>query len=198
MIAEPVEQIEKVEMTRRRFTVAEYLRMAEVNLWGEDSRLELLWGEIVEMSPINVPHALCVNRINMLLSAKLAGRAIVSIQNPIQLDEYSLPQPDVALWRLSSGEDYDRLAGPSDILLVIEVADTSIRYDQRAKSMLYGAAGIADYWIINLPTHQIEVYREPRPDGYRTVTRYAAGETISPLAFADIVLGVSDIIGPKS
>lgn len=195
MIAEPVEATIEAELIRHRFTVAEYLRMIEVGLLGEDDSVELMWGEIVEMSPINVPHVLCVNRLTMLVSAKLAGRAIVSVQNPIQLDDYSLPQPDIALWQLRSNEYRNRLAGPSEVLLVIEVADSSLRQDRRAKAKLYGAAGIADYWIVNLSERRIEVYREPQADGYRTVTRYAPGETLSPLAFPDVTLNVSDILG---
>ena len=91
-----------------------------------------------------------------------------------------------------------KLAGPDDVLLAIEVADTSIRHDQQVKGKLYSEAGIADYWIVNLPKRRIEVYREPRPDGYRTVTSYAPGETLSPLAFADVVLSVGDVLGAKA
>jgi Uma2 family endonuclease len=195
MIAEPVETMVEVELNRRRFTVAEYLRMVEVGLLRKDDSVELMWGEIIEMSPINVPHALCVNRLNTLLSAKLAGRAIISVQNPIQLDEYSLPQPDIALWKLPSDEYRDRLAGPSEVLLVIEVADSSLRHDRRAKTRLYGAAGIADYWIVNLSERRIEVYSEPLPDGYRTTTRYAPRETLSPSAFPDVALDVDEVLG---
>ena len=195
MIAEPVEQVETVEVIRHRFTVAEFLRMAEVGLLAEDDRVELLRGDIVEMSPINVPHALCVNRLTMLLATKLAERVIVSVQNPIQLDEYSLPQPDIALWIPAPNEYRDRLAGPTEVLLVVEVADSSIRHDRKAKTKLYGAAGIVDYWIVNLQARQIEVYREPQSDGYRTMTRYAPGEKLSPLAFPEVVLNVNDILG---
>lgn len=195
MIAEPTEQIDTVELIRRRFTVTEYLRLVETGILTEDDAVELLWGEIVEMSPINVPHALCVNRLTMFLAAKLVGRAIVSVQNPIQVDEYSLPQPDIALWTLLSDGYRDRLAGPSEVLLVVEVADSSISYDRKAKARLYGSAGIADYWIVNLQARQIEVYREPRPNGYRTVTHYTPGETLSPLAFANLVLNVDEILG---
>ncbi|MBP6015127.1 MAG: Uma2 family endonuclease [Candidatus Promineofilum sp.] len=198
MIAEPVEQIETIELTRRRFTAAEYWRLLEAGILSEDDAVELIWGELIETSPINVPHALYVNRLNMVLVTKLANRATVSVQNPIQLDEYSLPQPDIALWKSLPEEYRDRLAGPSELLLVVEVADSSIPHDQKGKTKLYGAAGIADYWIVNLKARRIEVYREPRPDGYRTVTHYAPGETLSPLAFADVVVNVDEILGTKA
>ncbi|HQF70504.1 MAG TPA: Uma2 family endonuclease [Promineifilum sp.] len=207
MIAERVEtkpdiktleaETAKVELKRRRFTAADFLRMTEVGVFKEDERLELLWGEIAEMSPINVAHVLCVNRLNAILSEKLAAQAIVSVQNPVQLDDQSLPQPDVALWKPAIDEysRSSRLPGPSELLLVIEVADTSIGDDRRVKATLYSRAGIADYWIVNLRDRVIEVYREPRPDGYRTMTRYAPGETLSPLAFADVALNVAEILG---
>lgn len=195
MIAEPVELTSRVDVVRRRFTVDEYLRMAEVGLLAEDDRVELIRGEIIEMSPINVAHALCVNRLNTLLSAKLAGRATISVQNPIYLDQRTLPQPDLAVWKLPSEEFHDRFAGPAEVLLLIEVADSSVTYDRRLKAALYAQAGIVEYWIVNLPERQIEVFREPLSSGYRTLTRYLPGEQVSPLAFADLELNVDDILG---
>ncbi len=198
MIAEPVEATIEFELTRHRFTVDEYLRMAEFDLLGEDSRVELIWGEIVEMSPIYIAHTSTVKRLISLLTKNLGDRIILGVQDPVQLSDDSLPQPDIAVLRPQDYFYSERQPGPDDILLLIEVADTSLRYDQRVKSKLYGAAGIADYWIVNLPGRQIEVYRGPQPDGYRTVTRYAPGETLSPLAFPDILLNVDDIIGLNS
>lgn len=198
MIAEPVAQIVEVERRRRSFTVAEFMRLDEVGLFGEDERVELIRGEIIEMRPINVPHTLRVNRLTMLLAPLLVGRAIVSVQNPIQLDDLTLPQPDIALWNLARYEEDKVVAGASQLFLVIEVADSSIAYDRRAKGVLYAGAGIADYWIVNLQANVIEVYREPRPTGYRAVTRYEPGETLSPLAFADVALAVSDVLGTNN
>jgi Uma2 family endonuclease len=198
MIAPSIEKAEPVGLTRHRFTMSEYQRMAEVGLLTESDRVELIGGEIVEMSPINVTHVNCVNRLTAILSAKLSGLAIVSIQNPIQIDDYSVPQPDVALWKPNPDAYLDRLAGSNDILLIIEVADSSLDNDRRVKSQLYAQAGIADYWIVNLLQQQIEVYREPREDGYRTTTRYAPGETISLPTFPDVTLNVDEILGTGS
>lgn len=198
MIAEPIETTTEVEMTRHRFTVAEYMRMAEVDLLGEDSRVELIWGEIVEMSPIYIAHTSTVKRLISLLTKQLGERIILGVQDPVQLSDDSLPQPDIAVLRPQDNFYSQRQPGPDDILLLIEVADTSLRYDRRVKSKLYGAAGITDYWIVNLPGQQIEVYREPRPDGYRTVTYYAPGEILSPLAFPDLNLSVDDILGKNA
>lgn len=198
MIAEPVESTAEVELTRHRFTVAEYTRMAEVNLLGEDSRVELVWGEVVEMSPIYIAHTSTVKRLIRLLTKTLGERILLGVQDPVQLSDDSLPQPDIAVLRPQDDFYSEQQPGPHDILLLIEVADSSLRYDRRVKSKLYGAAGIADYWIINLPERQIEVYREIRPNGYRTVTYYAPGETLSPLAFPDVVLNVDDILGANA
>lgn len=194
MIAEPVELTSRVDVVRRRFTVDEYLRMAEVGLLAEDDRVELIRGEIIEMSPINVAHALCVNRLNTLLSAKLAGRATISVQNPIYLDQRTLPQPDLAVWKLPSEEFHDRFAGPAEVLLLIEVADSSVTYDRRLKAALYAQAGIVEYWIVNLPERQIEVYREPQAGDYRNVTRHGPDDTLSPLTFPGVTFEVEAIL----
>lgn len=198
MIAEPVETTIEAEMTRHKFTVAEYMRMAEVDLWGEDSRVELIWGEIVEMSPIYIAHTSIVKRLISLLTKQLGERIILGVQDPVQLSDDSLPQPDISVLRPQDKFYSERQPGSDDILLLIEVADSSLRYDQRVKSKLYGAAGVADYWIVNLPARQIEVYREPRSNGYRTVTHYWPGETLSPLAFPDATVNVDDILGTNA
>lgn len=194
MIAEPVEMAE-LELTRRRFTVAAYLRMVEAELFVEGERVELIHGDLIEMSPIYITHISTLNRLVWMLSNALGKQVILSVQNPVQLSEDSLPQPDVAVFRFQEEFYSEQHAKPEDILLIIEVADSSLRYDQRVKSKLYGTAGIADYWIVNLPERQIEVYREPRPNGYRTVTTCVPGETLSPLAFPDVVQQVEQIMG---
>lgn len=130
-------------MTRHKFTVAEYMRMAEVDLWGEDSRVELIWGEIVEMSPIYIAHTSIVKRLISLLTKQLGERIILGVQDPVQLSDDSLPQPDISVLRPQDKFYSERQPGSDDILLLIEVADSSLRYDQRVKSKLYGAAGMA-------------------------------------------------------
>lgn len=185
----------EVELARRRFTAAEFLRLVEIGVLAEGDRVELIQGDLIEMSPIYITHISTLNRLVWLLSNALGKQVILSVQNPVQLSEDNLPQPDVAIFRFQEEFYSEQHAKPEDILLIIEVADSSLRYDQRVKSKLYGTAGIADYWIVNLPERQIEVYREPRPNGYRTVTTYAPGETLSPLAFPDVVLQVEQIMG---
>lgn len=194
---ELVDETTQVEIKRRRFTVDELLRLAEIGFLGVDERVELIQGEMVEMSPISEGHASSVMRLTWLLSSIFGQRALPNIQNPVQLNDETLVQPDVALLRPREDFYSTRHPGPEDVLLLIEVSDATLRYDRRVKAALYGAAGVMEYWIINLPKRLIEVYREPQPDGYRTLTRYAPGETLSPLAFPDVMLPVSDILGTQ-
>ena len=195
MIMDLVEETTQVEMKRRRFTVADFLRLAEIGFLADDERVELIRGEIIEMSPISEGHASTVMRLVSLLSRMFGQRALLSVQNPVQLDDATLPQPDVALLRPRDDFYGQRHPGPEDTLLLIEVSDTTLTYDRRVKTALYSAAGVMEYWIINLQKRQIEVYREPQSEGYRTTTRYAPGEMLSPLAFPDINLKVDEIIG---
>jgi Uma2 family endonuclease len=147
------------------------------------------------MSPVNVAHSSCVLRLTHLLTRLLSDRAIIGVQNPIKLDARTLPQPDIAVLR--PRPDYYNTAhpGPGDIYLIIEVADSSLDYDRKTKSMIYARYGIADYWIVNLPGQQIEVHREPRDGAYRTTTRYSHGDTLTLLAFPDVALLADDILG---
>ena len=192
---ELVEETTQVEFKRRRFTVAELLHLSKIGFLGIDERVELIRGEIVEMSPIGEDHASSVMRLNVLLSSVFGRRLYVNVQNPLRLDDETLTQPDVTLLRPRDDFYSRQHRGPEDVLLLIEVSDTTLAYDRRVKADLYSAAGVLECWIINLPKRVIEVYSEPRPDGYRTVTRYAPGETLSPLAFADVVLNVEDVLG---
>jgi len=195
MIADPMDTTEQVKITHRRFTVAEFLRLADIGFLREDERVELIRGEIVEISPFNVPHASTVSRLLSVLSNLLGHRVILSIQNPVQLDDETLLQPDVALLKTRDDFYSKQHPGPDDLFLVIEVSDSTVSYDRRVKASLYSTAGIIEYWIVNLPDRQIEVYREPQPDGYRMTIRYTAGESLSCLAFSDIMLKVDNIIG---
>ncbi len=195
MIAETTDTTEQVKITHRRFTVAEFLRLGDIGFLREDERVELIRGEIVEMSPINVAHASTVSRLLSVLSRLLGHRVILSVQNPVQLDDETLLQPDVALLKPRDDFYSKRHPGPDDVLLLIEVSDSTVLYDRRVKASLYGTADIIEYWIVNLPERQIEVYREARPNGYRTTIRYALGETLTPLAFADVSINVDEILG---
>jgi Uma2 family endonuclease len=182
-------------VARRLFTVAEFHRMAEVGIFSEDDRVELLDGEIVEMTPIGSRHAAIVNRLNRLLSRRLGERAVVSIQNPIRVGEHSEPQPDVVL--LKPRADFYAAAhpGPEDVLLLVEVAESSAEVDRAVKLPLYAAAGVAEVWLVDLAGERVEVYREPAAGGYQQTLTLARGDVVSPQAFPDLRLGVAEILG---
>jgi Uma2 family endonuclease len=184
-----------VQIAKRWFTVAEYDRMGETGILTEDDRVELVEGEIIEMSPIGRHHAACVDALSELFREQLQRRVIVRVQNPIQLGSFSEPQPDVAL--LKRRDDFYRRAHPTpdDVLLVVEVADSTIEYDRQIKVPLYARAGIAEVWLVNLVDEQIETYAQPVNDAYQSRREAGRGETISsPTAF-DVTLSVDDILG---
>ncbi len=179
---------------RRRFTVVEYHKMGEAGIITEDDRVELIDGEIVEMSPINPPHSVCVNRLNKLLNRHVPEELVVSVQNPIYLSEDSEPQPDIAL--LKPGEYISRTQhpGPEDVLLVVEVADTTVVSDQRQKIPRYAQAGIPEAWLVNIPKGVVEVYTDPGQGKYKQIKRVGPGESITPKLLPDVTLQVSDFL----
>ena len=179
-----------IELRRRTWTVDEYHRMAEARVLREDDRVELIEGEIVEMSPIGSDHARCVNRLTALLVPPGGARAIVSVQNPVRLSPRSEPQPDLSLlrWR----EDfYPEGPTPADVLLVIEVAAGSLLFDQRVKVPLYARAEIPEVWIIDLDAGQVEVHTGPSGGGYRDLRTAVAGDVLEPPGLAGVSLDVA-------
>jgi Uma2 family endonuclease len=184
-----------VELIRRRFTVDEYHRMGEVGILNEDDRVELIRGEIVHMTPIGIRHAACVARVTELLLARLRGRATLWPQNPLTILPDSEPQPDIILLRYRADFYAAGLPGPDDVVLLVEIADTSLRYDRRIKGQLYAEASIGEYWIVDLAGDAVEMYREPAGGAFRVTERVGRGGTVTPLAFADTPLAVADILG---
>ena len=185
--------VEVVVATRRRFTRAEYYRMAEAGILGEDDRVELIEGEILQMSPIGDRHTAFIINLNQRLVLRLAGLALVSIQSPVVLTEDTEPQPDLAVLRLRAVPYKERGARAEDVLLLIEVADSSLAYDRTTKLRLYAAAGIPEYWIVDCTTESVEIYRNPGPTGYRDVTRATGTATLTLQAFPDVELTTTEI-----
>jgi len=183
----------EVAATRRRFTRAEYHRMAEVGILGEDDRVELIRGEIVEMSPIGRRHVAFVDNLTQLLVLRLAGRAIVSVQNPVVLTDDSEPQPDFTVRRIRPVPYKEREAHADDVLLLIEVADTSLAYDRSTKLRLYAEAEIPEYWVVDCNAETVEVHRTPGPEGYRDINRVAGTATLTLYAFPDVELTTTEI-----
>jgi hypothetical protein len=184
-----------VQVLRRSFTVEEYHRMVQAGILGEDDRVELLEGEIVEMAPIGSRHASCVDRLTHLLVRQLAEKAIIRVQNPVRLGERSEPQPDLALLRPRPDFYAKAHPGPGDILLLVEVAEATIGVDREVKLPLFARAGVPEVWLVDLSGECIEVYRKPTPQGYQEVRQVRRGERVAPQAFPDLGLAGEEILG---
>ena len=182
-----------VSLQRRLFTADEFERMAEAGIFGEDERLELLDGEILQMSPISPRHAWCVNRL-VGIFARLGGSAIVSVQNPIRLHNLAEPQPDLAL--VQPGTDQGHHPTSDEVLLLVEVASSSLVPDRGVKARSYARAAIRERWLIDLVSDRLEVYRDPSPDGFRLVQVLGRGQQVSPSFAPDFVVDVDEILGP--
>lgn len=179
---------------RRRFTADEYHRMAEAGILHEDDRIELIDGEIMEMAAIGGRHAACVNDLTELFVTRLAGRAIVSVQNPVRLSSHAEPEPDLLLLRPRPDRYREALPDPGDVLLLIEVSDTTLPYDRQIKLPRYAAAGIPEVWIVDLAAGRVLVHRQPTDDLYREARVIDQG-ALSPVAFPDIALRLEEFLG---
>lgn len=182
---------------RRLITVEEYERMVQAGIFAEDDRIELIEGLIACMSPTSASHAGQVKRLNRLFANYAAQQALVSVQDPIRLPR-SEPQPDLALLKPRADDYGGGHPTARDVLLVIEVADTSADTDRSVKIPLYGRCGIPEAWLIDLSGRVIEVYRGPNNTGYREKQTYAPGDHIAPLALPDISLAVAEILGAEA
>jgi Uma2 family endonuclease len=183
---------------RRLFDVAEYHRMGEIGILHEDDPFELIEGELIEMSGIGTPHIGAVMALTQGFALPAAGRALVSVQNPLRLDFRNEPEPDVVLLRLrADGYRSEPPPMPADAFLVIEVADSSLRYDTEVKRPLYAKHGVSELWIVDLDAGEIEVCRAPVDGVYTDVTRAARGRTVAPLALPDAGIAVADVVPPE-
>lgn len=182
---------------RRLFTVNEYLAMDEAGILYKSDRVELIDGVIIIMPPIGDRHVSGSNWGNTLFVPPLIGRATVQVAGPILLNDRSMPEPDIALVRWTApGSGPTGHATPEDVYLIIELADTSLAFDQGPKLARYAAAGIPEVWIANLRAQEVTAYAEPSGSEYASVRIYRAGESISPRAFPDVALAVSDFMPP--
>lgn len=184
-------------VTPHRFTRKDYHRMAEAGILGAHDRVELICGTIIDISPIGNRHRVCVNRLNMWLAPRLQGRAIVQVQGSVPLADDGEPEPDITVmrWRDDFYEDLPPAA--ADVLLIIEVADSSLRYDREIKARLYAEAQVPEYWLWDLNGRAITLHREPGPEGYGSVATVSGREPLVPLAFPDLTL-VPEEFFPKA
>jgi Uma2 family endonuclease len=176
-----------------KFTTQQYQLMHEAGFFDDGDRLELINGEIKTMSPIGRKHVACIIRLDKLIQKKLGDRVMVSTQNSICLDDNAQPQPDLAILKPRDDFYESGLPTPKDILLIIEVADSSIDYDRDVKSPLYSAAGILEMWLFDVNQKIIEAYSQPSRFGYKQIHRYNEGDTLSILAFPDIMFNWNEL-----
>lgn len=170
--------------------------MAEVGILKPDDRSELLRGEIVALTPVGARHATCVRRLIRLCAPLVVRQSVtLSVQDPVILGPYDEPQPDVALLRYRADDYAASHPTPADVLLVIEVADTSLERDRDLKLPLYAQAGIPEVWLVNLEAQEIQVYREPAAQGYRAVATVRPGGRLAPQELPGWEIGVSEVLG---
>ncbi len=184
-----------MQLATHKFTADQYQKMGEAGIFHPEARLELIQGEILVMSPIGLKHAATVNRLANLLPRLLGDRAIVSSQNPIRLNDYSEPQPDVVLLQPRADFYASQPPQPADVLLLIEIADSSVRYDRTIKAPLYAENNIQEFWLIDLPNQTLECYRQPQANAYSEQTTLTRDQAIAPLAFPDLTLNLTQILG---
>jgi Uma2 family endonuclease len=181
--------------TTHRFSIADYDRMIDTGILTENNAVELIRGEILDKMPIGDAHSACVKRLRTRLGNLLGDRAVFGVQDPIRLTD-SEPEPDITV--LAPRDDFyaSGRPGPDDVLLLIEVSDSSLDFDRTVKGPLYAEAGIREYWIVNLVDDCVEVHLDPQPDGsYRDVRTVKRGERIGLSQIAGAVVAMTDVVG---
>lgn len=184
-----------VQIVRRHFNITEYYRMAAAGVLSEDDRVELIEGEIIEMNPVGSRHAACVGRLTEFFVRLADGGAIVWVQNPVQVSDYSEPLPDITL--LKRRDDFYAQANPrpADVLLIVEVADSSVEYDCDVKIPLYAGAAIPEVWLVNLPKETIEIYTQPIGDAYREIRIVKRGESLASKSIPSLIIDADVVLG---
>ncbi|MGB7413679.1 MAG: Uma2 family endonuclease [Thermosynechococcaceae cyanobacterium] len=186
------------EKDLRRITTAEYHQMAIAGILAADEQVELIAGHIIQKMPKGPAHSALCKRIEKLLEHRLGDQVLVRLQDPIQLDAYSEPEPDIAVVHPSLSFYADRHPIPTDVDLIIEIADTTIQRDLSTKADLYAEAGIADYWVVSVTTQELHIFREPQPDGYQRQLILRAQQSVSLLAFPSCTITVQECFGIPS
>jgi Uma2 family endonuclease len=185
-----------MELTTYKFTTEEYQLMGKAGILHPEARVELINGEIIVMSPTGLKHSVVINRLTRFLVKKIDEAGIVSVQNPFRIPDYSEPQPDILILRPRDDFYANKFPLPEDILLLIEVADSSLRYDQTIKLSLYAEHRIPEYWIVNLERDILEIYRQPQNKSYLKQTLIDNPQvTFAPIAFPEITMTLKDIYG---
>jgi len=184
------------EVGQRLIRSEEYQRMVELGIFHEDERIELIEGRIVQMSPKNLKHALATTRSNRCFQKIAGDRAFVRVQDPILLNDYSEPEPDIVLVAPHDERYLEHHPTPKDIFLVLEIADSSLIYDREAKGPLFAQNGVVQYCLLNLQSRELEDYREPSPNGYRSKRTYTEEQSFNLVAFPKVSIKVKDLLPP--
>ncbi len=180
--------------TVRKFTVEEYYKLAEVGILSEDDPVELIEGEIVMKSPISSRHAACVDRLTRLFSLKVEDRAIVRVQNPVHLSRHSEPEPDISLLKPRDDFYSSKHPTPEDVLLIVEVAETSLQYGRDVKLPLYARHGIPEVWLIDLESVRIEIHSDPEGERYKGVKVVKRGDRLPLTGLPGVELAAEEIL----
>jgi Uma2 family endonuclease len=183
------------QLEPRRFNVTEYYQMAEAGILSDDERVELIEGEVIKMGSIGSKHAACIARLSGLFHNRMSNQAIPWVQNPVRLSDFSEPVPDVCLVKRRSDFYAAHHPVPADVLLLIEVADSSLLKDRNVKVPLYAAAGIAEVWLVDLPAQSIEVYSNPSQGAYLNAQEFKRDELVTSATITDFSLPVNEILG---
>ncbi|MBR8835305.1 MAG: Uma2 family endonuclease [Stigonema ocellatum SAG 48.90 = DSM 106950] len=181
----------------RLLTVQEYHRMGEAGIFHPEERLELIAGQIILMSPKGSVHESAITRTERLFRNRLGEQVLLRLQSPVQLDDYSEPEPDIAVVVPNELDYDDHHPTPSEVFLIIEVADSSLKYDREVKALAYARSGITDYWVLDVNRRKLHVYRLPSPEGYQSETIVSEDVTISPLAFPGCAIAPQEMLRPR-
>lgn len=184
-----------VAVSRRRFTVDDYHRMGETGILSPTDRVELIDGEIVTKMAIGPRHGASVDRANRALTTTVGTSAIVRVQGSVWLDLFNEPEPDIVLLRPRADFYASAHPGPADILLIVEIAESSIDYDRDIKTRVYARAGVAEYWLVDLNEDVVHVHADPSNGVYRAVTNYRRGQSIEPRLLPSCAISTIDLIG---
>lgn len=180
---------------RKVFTVEDYHKMIDAGVFAGNPNYELIEGEIVKKMTQGDFHIACVNRLTRLFGRFYNDEFILSVQNAVVIGDISEPEPDIALLKFQEDFYASGKADSDDVLLLIEVSDSTVKYDRNVKTRLYAEAGVVEVWIVNLPDQIIEVYSEPKKGKYQTIEKFDKKQTISPKSLPKVNLKVSDIFG---
>lgn len=181
----------------RLISVKDYHCMAEAGILQPEERVELISGQIIRMAAKGTAHSAAITRTRRLLESRLGDQVLVRLQDPIELDDYSEPEPDIAVVVPDPLDYEDHHPTVSEVFLIIEIADSSLQYDCEVKAPVYARSGIRDYWVLDVNGRQLHVYQLPSPEGYHSQTVLSEGVAISPIAFPDCEITVREMLSPN-